>query len=351
MKTAEFDYELPEGLIAQEPAARRDGARMLVLDRAKESWIHTRFSALPDWLDAGDLVVVNDTRVIPARVFGRKAKEGTGGKVEFLLLEDLGGGTWDVLMRTRRRPEPGEQVVLDDGRTTVTLLEDGELGRAKIRVEEAGKDFLAVLDRIGQPPLPPYIQRKPETGGVRPEDKERYQTIYAREPGAVAAPTAGLHFTDEVFARLAEKGVGKATVTLHVGIGTFRPVKVDTVEEHRMDEERWWIPEETAEAIRRTRAAGKRVVAVGTTTARTLESSAARPEGFGAGSGRTDIFIYPPYRFKMVDAMVTNFHLPKSTLIMMISALAGKELVMRAYAAAIAEGYRFYSYGDCMLIL
>ncbi len=350
MKTSDFDYELPPERIAQEPPKERDGGRMMVLDRAKESIVHAKFADLPEFLDAGDLVVVNDTRVIPARVFGRKAKPGTGGKVELLLLEDLGGGVWDVLMRTRRRPVPGEKILLGGGAAVATLLEDGELGRARVRIESE-RPFLEVLDGIGLTPLPPYIQRKAEQGGLRPEDKVRYQTVYAREPGAVAAPTAGLHFTPAVFGRLAAKGVGKASVTLHVGIGTFRPVKVDTVEEHRMDEERWWIPPETAKRIAETKAAGRRVVAVGTTTSRTLESAAARPEGFGAGSGRTDIFIYPPYRFRMVDAMVTNFHLPKSTLIMMISAFAGREFVLRAYREAIREGYFFYSYGDCMLIL
>jgi S-adenosylmethionine:tRNA ribosyltransferase-isomerase len=350
MNTSDFDYELPSERIAQEPPKERDGGRMMVLDRAAQTIRHARFTDLPDFLDAGDLVVVNDTRVIPARVFGRKARPGTGGKVELLLLEDLGRGEWDVLMRTRRRPDPGEQIVLGDGAATATLLADGELGRARVKIE-SDRPFLEVLDGIGLPPLPPYIQRKAEQGGLRPEDKVRYQTVYAREPGAVAAPTAGLHFTPAVFERLAAKGVDKVSVTLHVGIGTFRPVKVDVVEEHRMDEERWWIPEDTARRITETKAAGHRVVAVGTTTSRTLESAAARPEGFGAGHGRTDIFIYPPYRFRMVDAMVTNFHLPKSTLIMMISAFAGREFVLRAYREAIKEGYYFYSYGDCMLIL
>lgn len=350
MNTSDFDYELPPERIAQEPPKERDGGRMMVLDRSRQSVVHARFTDLPEFLDPGDLVVVNDTRVIPARVFGRKTKAGTGGKVELLLLEDLGRGEWDVLMRTRRRPLPGERIELGGGAAVATLLEDGELGRARVRIESE-RPFLEVLDEIGLTPLPPYIQRKAEHGGLRPEDKVRYQTVYAREPGAVAAPTAGLHFTPAVFERLAAKGVGKASVTLHVGIGTFRPVKADVVEEHRMDEERWWIPEETARRIAETKAAGRRVVAVGTTTSRTLESAAGRPEGFGAGAGRTDIFIYPPYRFRMVDAMVTNFHLPKSTLIMMISAFAGREFVLRAYREAIEAGYYFYSYGDCMLIL
>ena len=350
MKAADFDYDLPLELIAQEPAERRDGARMMVLDRAARAIEHRTFADLPDYLRSGDLLVANDTRVIPARVFGRKAKAGTGGKVEFLLLEELSPGVWDALMRSRRRPKVGEQVVLDEDLAVATVLEDGELGRVKVRVESA-LPWLEVLERIGQTPLPPYIQRKEATPERRAADKVRYQTVFAREPGAVAAPTAGLHFTPEVLGRLAAHGVGQATVTLHVGIGTFRPVAVDDVEEHKMDFERWQIPEGTAAKIEAAKAAGGRVVAVGTTSVRTLESAAARPEGFGAGQGRTDLFIYPPYAFKVVDALVTNFHLPKSTLIMMISAFAGREFVLEAYREAIRERYRFFSYGDCMLIL
>ncbi|MGD9782848.1 MAG: tRNA preQ1(34) S-adenosylmethionine ribosyltransferase-isomerase QueA [Kiritimatiellia bacterium] len=350
MKAADFDYELPPELIAQEPAERRDGARMMVLDRAARSVAHRRFVDLPDYLRPNDLLVVNDTRVIPARVFGRKAKAGTGGKVEFLLLEEIEPGVWDALMRSRRRPKAGEQVMLDEDLAVATVLEDGELGRAKVRVESK-MPWLEVLDRIGQTPLPPYIQRKEASPERRAADKVRYQTVFARDPGAVAAPTAGLHFTPEVLDRLAAHGVDKATVTLHVGIGTFRPVAAENVEDHKMDFERWQIPQESARKIAAAKSAGGRVVAVGTTSVRTLESAAARPEGFGAGQGRTDLFIHPPREFKMVDAMVTNFHLPKSTLIMMISAFAGREFVLDAYREAIRERYRFYSYGDCMLIL
>ena len=350
MKASDFDYDLPPELIAQEPAERRDGARMMVLDRAARTIAHRRFVDLPAYLRANDLLVVNDTRVIPARVFGRKAKAGTGGKVEFLLLEEIEPGVWDALMRSRRRPKAGEQVMLDDDLAVATVLEDGELGRVKVHVESK-LPWLEVLDRIGQTPLPPYILRKDATPERRAADKMRYQTVFARAPGAVAAPTAGLHFTPEVLDRLAGQGVGKTTVTLHVGIGTFRPVAVENVEEHKMDFERWQIPEETARKIAAAKSAGGRVVAVGTTSVRTLESAAARPEGFGAGQGRTDLFIHPPYDFRVVDAMVTNFHLPKSTLIMMISAFAGRDFVREAYREAIRERYRFYSYGDCMLIL
>lgn len=350
MKVADFDYDLPLELIAQEPAMNRDGARMLVLDRARQTWEHRQFADLPSYLRPRDLLVVNDTRVIPARVFGRKAKEGTGGKVEFLLLEEISPGVWDALMRSRRRPKVGEQILLDEDLAVATVLENGELGRVKIRLESA-LPWLEVLERIGQTPLPPYIQRKEATPERRAADKVRYQTVFAREPGAVAAPTAGLHFTPEVLERLAGLGVDRATVTLHVGIGTFRPVSTENVEEHRMDFERWQIPEETAAKVAATKAAGGRVLAVGTTSVRTLESAAALPDGFGAGHGRTDLFIHPPYEFRIVNTLLTNFHLPKSTLIMMISAFAGREFVFEAYREAIRERYRFYSYGDCMLIL
>jgi len=350
MKAADFDYELPLELIAQEPPARRDGARMMVLNREARTLEHRAFSDLPEYLKADDLVVVNDTRVIPARLFGRKAKAGTGGKVEFLLLEETAPGFWDALMRCRRRPKVGEQVVLEDDLAVITVLEEGEKGRVKIQVE-ATLPWLEILNRIGQTPLPPYIQRKDTTLEQSAADKIRYQTVFAREPGAVAAPTAGLHFTPEMFSGLSAQGVEHTAVTLHVGIGTFRPVDVDEVEDHVMDNERWAIPSETARKIAAAQAAGGRVLAVGTTCVRTLESAAARPEGFGAGEGRTELFIYPPYEFKVTDAMITNFHLPKSTLIMMISAFAGRDFILEAYAEAIRERYRFYSYGDCMLIL
>ena len=348
MKVADFDYVLPPELIAQEPAARREGSRMLVLDRTAHSISHRRFADLEEYLRPGDLLVVNDTRVIPARVFGRKA--ATGGRVEFLLLEETEPGIWDALMRARRRPRPGEQVILDEDLAVATVLEERELGRVRVRLETK-IPWLEMLERIGQTPLPPYIQRKEVSGARRAEDQARYQTVFAREPGAVAAPTAGLHFTPEILEQLAARGIGHATVTLHVGLGTFRPVSAEQVEDHRMENERWWIPEETARRIAAAKSAGGRVVAVGTTSVRTLESAAARPDGFGAGQGRTELFIHPPYRFQVVDALLTNFHLPKSTLLMLVSALAGREFVLRAYEEAIRERYRFYSYGDCMLIL
>lgn len=350
MKVSEFDYDLPPELIAQEPAANRDEARMMVLDRAARTIAHRRFADLPACLRPSDLLVVNDTRVIPARVFGRKAKAGTGGRVEFLLLEEIEAGVWDALMRSRRRPKVGEQVILDEDLAVATVLADGELGRVKIRLESA-LPWLEVLERVGQTPLPPYISRKTASPERCAADKTRYQTVFARAPGAVAAPTAGLHFTPAVLTRLAAQGIGHAPVTLHVGLGTFRPVSAENVAEHRMEFERWQIPDDTAARVAAAKAAGGRAVAVGTTSVRTLESAAARPEGFGPGAGRTDLFIHPPYEFRIVDALVTNFHLPKSTLIMMISAFAGREFVLHAYREAIRERYRFYSYGDCMLVL
>lgn len=364
MKTVEFDYVLPPDLIAQHPAARRDGSRMMVLHRREKRWEHRAFSDLPEYLSKGDLLVLNNTRVVPARAYARKP---TGGKVEFLFLEEVAPGEWDVLLRARRRPRPGESVTLG-AHAVVTLLADGDLGRARVRVE-AARPLAEILEDVGEMPLPPYIKRAPcdpwpvprgETRasgtrstehGTRDTDRERYQTVYARERGAVAAPTAGLHFTPDLFAKLEAQGVGRAEVTLHVGLGTFRPVSADQVEDHRMEAERFAIPAATADKIAGARAGGGRVIAVGSTTVRTLESSAARNGAVTAESGRSDLFIYPPYDFKVVNAMLTNFHLPKSTLLMMVSALAGREFILRAYEEAVRERYRFFSYGDCMLIL
>ncbi len=346
MKTADFDYELPPELIAQHPAARRDQSRMLVVQRAGRRLEHRRFTDLAAYLRAGDLLVVNDTRVIPARVLGRKTP--SGGKVEILLLEEIRPGTWDVLLRAARRPKVGSLIGLGRGEAVAVLLADGEKGRATIRVE-CERPFLDLLETIGQPPLPPYIKRA--AIGHQDEDRDRYQTVYAREPGAVAAPTAGLHFTPQLLGHLAESGVRTASVTLHVGLGTFRPVDAENVEDHRMEEERYTVPEETARLFNETRAAGGRIIAVGSTTVRTLETAIGPDGRLAAGQGRTGLFIRPPYEFKAVDLLLTNFHLPKSTLLMMVSALAGRELVMEAYGEAVREKYRFYSYGDCMLIL
>jgi S-adenosylmethionine:tRNA ribosyltransferase-isomerase len=347
MKTADFDYNLPQELIAQHPAPRREDARMMVLHRNSQTWEHRGIRDLPEYLHPGDLLVLNDTKVIPARVFGSKAE--TGGKVELLLLEELPDGEWDCLMRCSRRPKPGARITLGAGEASAVLLEDGEKGRARIRIE-SDRPFLEILEHIGRPPLPPYISRSSDEP-PSPEDRQRYQTVYARQPGAVAAPTAGLHFSDELFHRLETQGIGRTYVTLHVGIGTFRPVSVDDVTDHRMDEERIVVTEETARAITETRTRGDRVIAVGSTSVRTLESAAEADGTIAPAEKRTDCFIYPPYEFKIVDAMLTNFHLPRSTLLMMISALAGREFVLEAYREAVRERYRFFSYGDGMLIL
>jgi S-adenosylmethionine:tRNA ribosyltransferase-isomerase len=348
MRTDDFDFNLPPELIAQEPAAQRDESRMLVVHRESGQLEHRRFHHLPEYLRAGDLMVVNDTRVIPARLFARK--DGTGGKVELLMLEETEPGIWAALLRTHRRPAVGSIIYLGDSRTKATLLEDGEMGRVLLRIESA-KPFLDILEREGVTPLPPYISRKQAPETQVEADRARYQTVFAREPGAVAAPTAGLHFTQEVLTRLEQMGVHRAAVTLHVGPGTFRPVSVEDVEDHEMESERYQVPPETAQAIEKTRTAGGRIVAVGSTSVRTLESVAREHGKVTACSGRTRLFIHPPYKFRVVDVMLTNFHLPKSTLLMMICALAGKELILKAYEEAVREKYRFYSYGDCMLIL
>jgi S-adenosylmethionine:tRNA ribosyltransferase-isomerase len=347
MNTADFDYDLPEALIAQTPTDSRTASRMLVVHRDSGTLEHRRIGDIGEYLVPGDLLVVNNTKVIPARIFGHKAE--TGGRIELLLLEPLGGDTWRVLCRASRRPKVGSHIALANGRIDAEVLSIGEEGRLDVALR-SGEPLLDILEAEGETPLPPYIKRDVDDAR-RQSDRERYQTVYASEPGAVAAPTAGLHFTPELLSTLAERGIGRAELTLHVGIGTFRPVSVDSVTDHRMDEERYDITEETAVAIRGARAAGGRIVAVGSTSVRTLETVAAREGDVVACSGRSDLFIYPPYDFKAVDVMLTNFHLPRSTLIMMVSALAGMDLIRRAYAEAVREQYRFFSYGDCMLIL
>lgn len=361
-KTAEFDYPLPPELIAQHPTNRRDGARMMVLHRAVQRIEHRRFAELPDYLRPGDLVMVNNTKVIPARLFARKP--GTGGRAELFLLEQYEDGTWLALMRCRRRPDPGQHLDLEGAGGRADVLRYGAEGQVVLRFTTR-EPFLDYLATFGHTPLPPYIKRVssdqcPVNGGDETRinghrspvtDRERYQTIYAQTPGAVAAPTAGLHFTPEMFAKLEALGVSRAELTLHVGIGTFRPVKVERVQDHVMHEERYEVSAAAAEAVQRTRAGGGRIVAVGSTTVRTLESVARDHGSVVAAGGRTDIFIYPPYTFRAVDLMLTNFHLPQSTLLMMVCALAGQEFVMQAYAEAVREKYRFFSYGDCMLIV
>jgi S-adenosylmethionine:tRNA ribosyltransferase-isomerase len=345
MKTAEFDYNLPANLIAQHPLEDRAAARMMVLRRDTGSIEHRCVRELPCFLQSGDLLVVNDTRVIPARILGKRTD--TGGKVELLLLEQCGPNVWRALCRARRRPQMGSQLTLADGRVQAEVLSLEPEGRTTVRLE-CRETLVDVLEEVGLTPLPPYIKRP---DGPEPADRERYQTVYATNPGAVAAPTAGLHMTTDLLDQLAARGVARTAITLHVGPGTFRPVTAELVEEHVMESERSEVSPETAEKVNRTREEGGRVIAVGTTTVRTLESAAADGGMVRTFSGRTDLFIRPPYAFKAVDCMLTNFHLPKSTLLMMISAFAGRDLIMKAYHEAVEAGYRFYSYGDCMLIL
>ncbi|MCA1810067.1 MAG: tRNA preQ1(34) S-adenosylmethionine ribosyltransferase-isomerase QueA [Kiritimatiellia bacterium] len=348
MKTSDFDYVLPPELIAQEPVADRPQARMLVVDRRRGMLRHSRVAELPEFMRPGDLLVLNDTRVIPARLLGHKA--GSGGSVELLLVEEIAPDEWETLWRAARPPRPGTTIVFAGGDLTALVLVPPDGDRLRVRLQYRGV-LLDLLERVGRTPLPPYIRRDPAAGPVA-ADRDRYQTVYARVPGAVAAPTAGLHFTGELLERLELAGVARTTVTLHVGPGTFRPVTVEDVAGHRMDAERYIVPEAAACAISATRARAGRVVAVGSTVVRTLETVAAGNQGaVVAGEGRSRLFIRPPYDFQVVDAMLTNFHLPRSTLLMMVSALAGLDLTRAAYAAAVTEGYRFYSYGDCMLIV
>ena len=318
---------------------------MMVLHRREARWEHAHFADLPAFLRAGDVAVVNNTKVIPARLIGRKP--GTGGKGEVFLLEETAPREWDVLVRARRRPRINDPIVFGDGTLTAVMLEEGALGRARVRFETE-RPVVEWAEELGETPLPPYIQRK---DGGESGDRARYQTVYAQHPGAVAAPTAGLHFTPEMFERLAAMGIARAELTLHVGIGTFRPVSVDTITEHRMEAERYQITGEAAALIQRCRERGGRCLAVGSTSVRTLEEVFARHGTLMASEGRTDLFIYPPFTFRAVDAILTNFHLPKSTLLMMMSAFAGRELMLAAYEEAVRQRYRFFSYGDCMLIV
>lgn len=341
MKLSDFDYHLPDELIGQRPAEPRDHSRLLVLDRGAAELSHRHFYDLPQFLRPGDALVVNDTKVLPARLIGVKA--GTGGECELLLLKRLDAHHWETLARPGKRLKPGARIEFGDGRLVAEIEEILPDGGRIVRFEYSGV-FEELLDQLGQMPLPPYITE-------RLADPNRYQTVYAREQGSAAAPTAGLHFTHELLAKLADMGVERYAVTLHVGLGTFRPVAVEDVAQHAMHSEYYQLDAATAAGLNRVRARGGRIIAVGTTAVRTLETVAAPDGTFAAQSGWTQIFIYPGYRFKAVDAMITNFHLPKSTLLMLISAFAGRERVLAAYAEAVAQRYRFFSFGDAMLIL
>ncbi|HHW23015.1 MAG TPA: tRNA preQ1(34) S-adenosylmethionine ribosyltransferase-isomerase QueA [Clostridiaceae bacterium] len=341
MKLKDFWYDLPEELIAQSPAEKRDMSRLLVLNRKTGSLEHKRFKDLPGYLSAGDCLVINNTRVIPARLLGEK--ENTGGKIEFVLLKRIEADIWEVILRPGKIAKPGSRFVFGNGLLKAEILRIGEEGNRIVRFFYEGV-FEEVLDKVGLIPLPPYIH-------ATLEDKERYQTIYSKIEGSAAAPTAGLHFTDEVFDELKRKGISVAELTLHVGLGTFRPVKTDNILDHHMHKEYYHISPATCEAINEAKARGNRVIAVGTTSVRVLETISDESGRVFPGEGETDIFIYPGYKFKVVDALVTNFHLPESTLIMLVSAFAGKDRIMEAYQEAVRERYRFFSFGDAMLIL
>lgn len=339
MRVDDFDYALPPELIAQVPVEPRDHSRLLVLHRQSGTVEHRHFFDLPQYLRPGDVLVINETRVIPARLYGRKE---TGARVEALLLRPMSDRQWEALVRPGRRLQPGTRVIFSDELSAVVA--DILPGGNRLLEFEYHGDFAALLDRLGRVPLPPYIT-------AELTDPERYQTVYGRERGSAAAPTAGLHFTPDLLERIGAQGVDIARLTLHVGIGTFRPVKVERVEDHEMHQEHYSVSPAAAERINAARARGGRVVAVGTTSVRTLETLADERGTIHAGEGWTGIYIYPGYRYRAVDVMITNFHLPKSTLLMLVSAFAGRERVMAAYAEAIAQRYRFFSFGDAMLIV
>jgi len=346
VRVDDFDYELPPERIAQAPLGRRDESRLMRLDRASGMLEHHRFTELTDLLRPGDLLVLNDTKVMHARWYGRKE---SGGRIELLLLEhdEADSFRWRCLLRSSRSPAVGTQLLFADGVRGRVDGHEGELWT--VRFDTQGRSVESLMESLGEVPLPPYIRREKGTSAPVDDDR-RYQTVYAERPGAVAAPTAGLHFSEAMLARLREAGIETARLTLHVGIGTFAPLRVERVEDHRMHAERFDLPPAAAEAVGRARASGGRVVAVGTTVVRTLEAQADGQGGVVAGSGRCDLFIYPGFEFRVVDALVTNFHLPASTLLMLVSAFAGRDNVLNGYRQAIEAGYRFYSYGDAMLV-
>ena len=341
MKTSDFYYDLPEELIAQDPLVDRTASRLLVLNRETGTVGHKIFSDVIDYLNEGDCLVINNTRVIPARLIGEK--EGTGGKVEVLLLKRRANDVWETLVKPGKKLRPGARVTFGDGRLKAEILEIAEEGNRLVRFYYEGI-FEEILDSLGEMPLPPYITHKLE-------DKEMYQTVYAKFDGSAAAPTAGLHFTKELLNKIEEKGIKIASITLHVGLGTFRPVKVDDVNNHHMHTEWYEVNAEAADIINETKRNGGRVICVGTTSCRTIESVADENGYMKAKTGETDIFIYPGYKFKIMDGLITNFHLPESTLVMLVSAFAGKENVLAAYETAVKERYRFFSFGDAMILI
>lgn len=340
MKTKDFYYDLPKELIAQEPIKDRSSSRLMVLDRNNGAVEHKHFYDIVDYLNEGDCLILNDTKVLPARLYG--SKEGTGGAIEFLLLHKHTLDTWEVILKPGKKAKPGARFVFGNGELKAEILDIVNDGNRLVKFEYEGV-FEEVLDRLGEMPLPPYITKKLE-------DKNRYQTVYAKNPGSAAAPTAGLHFTPELLQKIKDKGVNIGYVTLHVGLGTFRPVKAEEVTDHKMHSEFYILPEETAALINDTKSKGKRVVSVGTTATRVLETVGMKGMPLTTQTGWTDIFIYPGKEFHVIDALITNFHLPESTLIMLVSALAGRENVLNAYKEAVKEKYRFFSFGDAMFI-
>ena len=340
MKVSDFYFDLPDELIAQVPLEKRDESRLMVVDKATGNIEHRKFKNIIEYLEEGDCLVLNDTRVMPARLYGHK--EETGAKMEFLLLRRIEKDTWEILVRPGKRAKVGNRFDFGNGKLKAEIIEVLENGNRIVRFEYEGI-FEEVLDALGEMPLPPYITEKLQ-------DKERYQTVYSNEVGSAAAPTAGLHFTEELLEEIKKRGINVAFVTLHVGLGTFRPVKTENVEEHEMHSEHYYMSQETADIINKTKANGKRVIAVGTTSNRTLESIADENGKVMEKSGYTSIFIYPGYKFKVVDALITNFHLPESTLIMLVSAFANRDIIMNAYEEAVKERYRFFSFGDAMFL-
>lgn len=340
MKTSDFYYELPQELIAQTPLKDRSSSRLMVLDKNSGAIEHKHFYDLTDYLNEGDALILNDTKVLPARLYGMR--EDTGGAIEFLLLHKKTLDTWEVILKPGRRAKPGTKFVFGNGELRAEVLDIVNDGNRLVKFSYDGV-FEEVLDRLGEMPIPPYITEKLQ-------DKNRYQTVYAKNPGSAAAPTAGLHFTPELLEKIKSEGVQIGYLTLHVGLGTFRPVKAEEITDHKMHSEFYILPEETAELVNRTKAAGKRVISVGTTATRVLETVGEAGLPLKEQTGWTDIFIYPGKEFHVIDSLITNFHLPESTLIMLVSALAGREHILNAYHEAVRERYRFFSFGDAMLI-
>jgi S-adenosylmethionine:tRNA ribosyltransferase-isomerase len=345
MFISDFDYELPEELIAQYPLAERDAARMLLVDRENRRWEDSRFAKLPSFVSKGDLLVINNTRVFPARLVGKR--EPTGGRVELFLVREREPLVWETLARPARRLQPGARVSFGDGALRAEVIESLDDGRRAVRFDCAAS-LEDAIEELGQTPLPPYIKRDSES---LDEDRERYQTVYARERGAIAAPTAGLHFTARVMDELLARGARVAEITLHVGYGTFEPVRAEDLSQHAVAPEHYEISAEAAQIINETRASGQRIIAIGTTTTRALESAVDEEGGVRAGASLAQLTITPDYKFRIVDCLLTNFHLPRSSLLVLVAAFAGRDLTLAAYAHAVRARYRFYSYGDCMLII